>query len=221
MRIYTCYTDSHRPLVERHFLPSIPAGFDVVLRKNSQACPSGAFKTEGWVSAMQDKVKFVIEAIDAEARPFVVSDADVRFYDFRPDDVEYFLGVHDVVYQQDEPRGDPSSQPTPCAGFALVRPRAVVRELYELVLDALPRFGSEQAALSGHALPAMLGRLSVGYLPSERFWSVRHDRFQLGGMGSRLAVHHGNWVVGVDAKLELLEEIWALVRGRAQARRTL
>ena len=86
-KIYACYSESHRPLLEHHFLPSIPAGFDVVLRRADQVCASGEYMSDKWGDAVRSKIELILEAIEREATPFVFSDVDIRFYDFQPKDL--------------------------------------------------------------------------------------------------------------------------------------
>jgi len=206
MRIYASYTSSHRPLLEQHFLPSIPSGFDVVLRKNPQSCPSGIFRSLNWSAAMQDKIRLVLDALTTEKTPFIVSDVDVRFYSLKPTDVEPLLENHPIVYQLDEPLVD-----HPCAGFAIMRPCESNVQLYSMLLQSLPHYDSEQSALCGHVLPAMKKQrgFEVGYLPPERFWNIRHDAKHL--KNNKLALHHANWVTGIKTKLDLLRHVHQII----------
>jgi hypothetical protein len=206
VKIYACYTDSHRPLLEQHFLPSIPKGFDVVLRKNPQSCPSGIFGRTNWSAAMQDKIRLVLDALATEKKPFIVSDVDIRFYSLSPENVEPLLGDYSITYQLDRPLND-HSPPSPCAGFAIVRPCEANVQLYTTLLQSLPQYGTEQAALSGHAIPALNkpSGYKIGYLPPERFWNIMHDVKYV--RGNRLAIHHANWVTGIAAKLDLLSSV--------------
>ena len=87
-RIYACYSPSHIPLLEKHFLPSIPDGFDVVLRKHPQVCETGAYASSNWSAATKNKIPLILEAIERETEPFVFSDVDIRFYNFTPTDLE-------------------------------------------------------------------------------------------------------------------------------------
>jgi hypothetical protein len=218
MKIYACYTTSHRPLLEQHFLPSVPEGFDVVLRRNPQSCPSGIFRSPNWAKAMQDKVRLVLDALAAEKKPFIVSDVDVRFYSLKPADVETLLGNYTIAYQLDEPLADHQT-PSPCAGFAIMRPCESNVRLYSMLLLAIPlyEFESEQSALSGCVLPAMKRQkdFQVGYLPPESFWNIRHGVELL--KKNRLALHHANWVTGIEAKLDLLRKFQMIVGNQEES----
>ena len=54
----------------------LAGGFDVVLRKNPQSCPSGIFRSLNWSAAMQDKIRLVLDALTTEKTPFIVSDVE-------------------------------------------------------------------------------------------------------------------------------------------------
>lgn len=205
MRIYTCYSDSHLPLVRDHLLPSVPPGFDLVLHHAYQSCPSGVYGTMGWGNAMSAKVGMILRALSVEKQPFIVSDADVRFYDLDEHEIVRELGDHTVTYQLDCPVcGD--SPPSYCAGFAVIAPTKLAHELYAVVLDEIASTGKEQGALTGIAIPRMLlrhpGEFKIKYLPPDRFWNKTHKRSE-----KRLAMHHANWVVGIDAKWAALEDM--------------
>jgi hypothetical protein len=201
-KIYACYTDSHLPLLEQHFLPSLPAGFDLVLRHLPQSCPEATYDKPGWGLTMQDKVDVILDAVVAEDEPFVVSDVDVRFYDLRPNDVRVLISRSDVVYQLDQPiESDPSRRPKYCAGFCLVRPCPATYDLYRSVRKRIPDHNTEQEAIYA-ALADLAGRGPlVSHLPPERFWCVKH-----GEPTCDLAIDHASWVDGVPAKLEHLGE---------------
>lgn len=202
MKIYACYTDSHLPLLEQHFLPSLPAGFDLVLRRLPQSCPEATYNRPGWGLTMQGKVGMILDALVAEEEPFVVSDVDVRFYDLRPSDVRAAVEGRDVVYQLDQPM-DSTLRPKYCAGFCVLRPGGrSVYELYRRVLRSIPDHNTEQEAV--YDVLKKLGAMNgprVWHLPPDRFWCIKH-----GPPGPDLAVDHAGWVDGVPAKLDHLRE---------------
>jgi hypothetical protein len=200
-RIYACYSDSHRPLLEKHFLPSVPSGFDLVLRRVPQECSSGVYLNEGWGRAMAAKTMMILDALKIEKQTFVVSDVDVRFYSFKPEDVRTFdiECYADVLFQNDEGMS--------CPGFMLVHPGQLTEQLFRLVLDNIPRYNSEQAALNYHALPEMKANTSIrcDLLPKDRFWTKGNSNKIT--PPPTLAVHHANWCSGIANKLLLLSNV--------------
>jgi hypothetical protein len=201
-KIYACYSDSHVPLLERHFLPSLPAGFDLILRHVPQSCPEASYNSEGWGLAMQHKVSMILDAISTEKDPFVVSAVDVRFYDLRPAEVGQLVGSHNAAYQLDLPISAGSDRdPKYCAGFVVLVPCFFTYDLYRQILSTIPKHNTEQEALYAAMTDLARKGLRVCHLPPERFWCIKH-----GSPGPSLAIDHASWVSGVGAKLDHLQE---------------
>lgn len=209
-KIYACYSPSHTRLLEEHFLPSIPTGFDVVLRRFDQVCQSGEYKSSNWGLATEHKIFLILEAIERETEPFVFSDVDVRFYDFAPEHLD-----HDMQASSEAPpdlrcQDDRGSY---CSGFMFIRPSVLTHRLFRLVLDATQRFNNDQDALNSFALPKIAGegQLRVSLLPRERYWNIgpAWDAPAWDGVSAipNIAMHHGNWVVGLDNKLQLMNAV--------------
>lgn len=202
-KIYACYSPSHQPLLVEHFLPTIPCGFDVVLRRHDQVCPSGNYRSENWRKAVSSKCVFIIDAIELETRPFIYSDIDVRFYDLRPEElIRHMPG--DIACQQDAGAY--------CTGFMFIKPCAATKKLFRHTLDALStdRYHGDQDAFNQFALPPLLksGELAISFLP-DRYWNIGPNWHGEGPPGN-LAIHHANWVVGIPEKMSLLN----LIRSR-------
>lgn len=208
MRIYVCYTPSHRALLDQHFSPSLPADLcDVVLTKFLQRSQSGAYESPGFQATCLDKVDFIIEALRAETEPFLFSDVDVRFYGPVCEDLLPLLGDADMAFQWDGPRGKE------CSGFMVLRPTIEVMQFWQNVRAHM----RETGAMDQDALHAMLEASDLGLqtvvLP-ERYWTYgRGDKVWEPGTPvnppADLLVHHGNWTVGVENKLALLEAVRA------------
>lgn len=204
MKIYACYSPSHAPLLNQHFLPSVPEGFKTVVHEVPQHCPSATFGREGWAETMAAKGAMICRAISCETQPFAVSDVDVRFYRLSPADLD--LGKYDVKYALDFPLSKRSGETSYCAGFAVVLPSEKTLRFYQAIASETLCLGREQKALR-----AVLARpendVSVGHLPPDRFWSLPHPIPE----SYDLALHHASWVKGVDGKLSTLNSIQNLV----------
>ena len=161
---------------------------------------------------MADKVRMILKAIDSEKETFIVSDADVSFYDLSIS--ELLTSRATVTYALDCPLTD-TEQPSYCAGFATIQPGPLSRELYTIVLDNLEKNSREQAVLTGIAIPHMIARypndFRVDFLPPDRYWNKTHPR-----SNRKLAVHHANWIIGVSAKLAELKRIRDLEQAAAR-----
>ena len=143
-RIYACYSPSHVEMLEKHFLPSIPEGFDVVLRKHPQVCETGAYAASNWSAATRNKIPHILEAIEHEKEPFVFSDVDIRFYNFKPSDLENEMKFRDFRLPDIRCQADANSF---CTGFMFIRPSKEARELFELVLSNCHLYTDDQPHL--------------------------------------------------------------------------
>lgn len=200
-RIHACYSESHVSLVEKHFLPSVPPGFDVVLRKIPQTCPDGSYDTPGWNLTMSAKVDFILDAIASEKNTFILSDVDVRFYDLQPSELDSLVPPpHQLAYALNVPLERSQGVPKYCAGFAIIRPSTSVWCLYQTVRRNLLTIPTEQKSLYS-ALSNAPTELAT-YLPPERFWSLTHP-----APSPNMAIHHASWVKGVDNKVTALDTV--------------
>jgi hypothetical protein len=206
-KIYSCYSDSHLPLLHQHFLPSIPPWADLVLRKVPQACPSGTYRSEGWGTTMEAKVRMILEAIEAEKQTFIVSDVDIHFYDFQLSD----LGFNSTIACQQD-RG------TYCCGFMMIKPSNLARQVFETTLEAIPSFNSEQRAFNQIGLPKHLSVPGLVELLPEKFWNCPTGLKLDIPIPMDIALHHGNWVEGVSDKLKLMDEVSRRIVMREGAR---
>jgi hypothetical protein len=206
-KIYSCYSDSHLPLLHQHFLPSIPRWADIVLRKLPQACPSGSYRSDGWGTTMSAKVRMILDAIEAEKQVFIVSDVDIHFYDFQLSD----LGFESTIACQQD-RG------TYCCGFMMIKPSLIARRVFETTLEAIPSFNSEQRAFNQVSLPNYLSVPNLVELLPEKFWNCTSGLKLDTPIPTNIALHHGNWVVGVSDKMKLLDEVTRRIKARDGAK---
>jgi hypothetical protein len=223
VKIFACYTPSHLPLLDRHFLPSLPSGLGgtgnptlflntkVLLRELPQCSATGAFQSDGFQATCLAKVGYILEVLASRlatacaAPPFIFSDVDVRFYGDPTADLLQLLGNNDIAFQDDGPAGA-------CTGFMVMRPTSRVLEYWRKVSEWMRDTNQldQDAAnrlLETHFAPAW------GLLP-ERYWTVGRK----GGTWAPgdsvappadLMVHHANWTVGIANKMALLEAVRA------------
>lgn len=205
MKLVACYTDSHLPLLEQHFLPSLarhmPAGCSLSLHRMPQRCEGGEYGADGWADAMGLKVDLLMSLALSERDPFIYSDVDVRFYGDCFTDAREMLGDDDLACQND--------RVSLSAGFFVVHPgRADTVRLFQRTRELLADEGREQPALN-RAIAEAGAHLKVKALP-DRYWT--HGRIDGVWDGAAdvhppadLLVHHANWCVGVERKLALLD----------------
>jgi len=193
--------------VAEHFLPSVSTDFDVVLRRHDQVCPTGTYCSEGWRSATLNKIPLILEAIESEREPFVFSDVDVRFYDFKADDLDREMQSIGGFFPDLRCQSDAG---TACSGFMMIRPGPASRELFQLVGQFMRasdvHSDDDQVALNKYALPAMGDRIKASQLSTTRYWNIGPD-WDGGDPPPTMLVHHANWVVGVERKMTLLDVV--------------
>ena len=207
MNLYACYTRSHKPLVDQHFRPSLPAEFKGKLRlKLLPQRGVGEFDTEGFGATCLRKMEFLAEACRTEKEPFLFSDVDVRFYGPVVADLTAQLGDLDMIFQWD---GRPS-RARECTGFFVVRPSPRTRILIASVVKRMRQTGEyDQDAM--HWALDQDRELKTGFLCA-RYWTWgRMSKIWEPGQPvappANLLVHHGNWTKGIKNKLALLEAV--------------
>ena len=199
----------------------------MVLRRFEQVCPSGAYKQYNWSKAVRHKVLFILDALSVEREPFVFRDVDIRFYSFSPDDLELEMATRDGVTPDFRCQSDAGGY---CAGFMFIRPSPATVKLFQMVLDNISLFRDDQDALNQVALPGMMSdrhRLSglsdssefqASLLPRNKYWNLEtmwDESPSLSGVDipSGIAIHHGNFTIGIENKLNLLNAVRCRLAG--------
>ncbi len=207
MNIYSCYTKSHKPLVDQHFRPSLPAEFKGKLRlKLLPQRGSGELDTEGFGATCLRKMEFLAEACGREKAPFLFSDVDVRFYGPVVADLTAQLGDLDMIFQWDGRH--PKARE--CTGFFVVRPSPRTRQLIAGVIKRMRATGEYDQDAVHWALDQDSG-VKTGFLCA-RYWSAgRMGKIWEPGQPcdppANILVHHGNWTKGIANKLALLDAV--------------
>ena len=235
MRIYACYTPSHIPLLEKHFLPSLEVGgfggpaqsiidhrchpridqpedMWARIRELPQRSSSGAFASDGFQLTCLAKVDYILEALTVETEPFLFSDVDVRFYGPVVDDLTNLLGDADMAFQWDGPSG------RECSGLMVLRPSDCMTAFWDNVRGYMsagkPMMDQDalHAAMDDFKRAKQMALRTV-ILP-ERYWTFgRNDKHWTAGMAvnppADLLLHPANWTVGIENKMALLEVVKA------------
>jgi len=65
MKLFFCFTPSHLPLLEQHFLPSVPDELrpHLVLCEMPQNCPTSEFDGQGFQTTCIRKVEVILDAL--------------------------------------------------------------------------------------------------------------------------------------------------------------
>jgi hypothetical protein len=208
MKLFTCLTPSHGPMFDQHFAPSVPLSGLVLQppRILEQKCPTGVYESAGFQETCMDKMRYLLNILEVETEPFVFSDVDVRFYGRVVEDLMELAGDSDdekapnPLFQSDGPGGA-------CTGFMLWSPCPWAVSLVEDVIQTMGEKHIEDQIGMHHVLRAL--GLTPALLPS-RYWTVgQTGRHWNPGQPVRpphdLLMHHANWTVGVENKMDLLQ----------------
>lgn len=210
MILHTFFSQSHKPLFDYYFYPSIKdTDIKIVFDTIPQEC-SGVYMKDNWNKAMLRKLS-LCKKLAMGTEIFVHSDADVQF--FRPikPDVEEILKDADIAFQHD-------GQDFLCAGLFCAKPSKNLEILFETAIELVY---TKIAQNDQHALNIILKNadcpLVYKKMP-ETWWSQGADTFSLYdghdvNPPPNIVAHHANWVEGVMPKMALLEKVKRKVYG--------
>ena len=211
MKIYACFSKTHRTMFEDYFRKTLPSGTELSHRELADLCATGAYKSAGFQAICVEKMIYLVSAIEDELRNtdpqvFVFSDVDLRFYGEIEEDLMAYMGDdYEIAFQDDGPGGC-------CTGFLAIRPTMKVLEFFRAVVAHMGATG----AMDQDATNELLRRQGAGaprwrMLPA-RYWTFgRSGRHWEPGIvvtpPPDMLVHHANWTRGIDNKILLLEAV--------------
>ena len=242
MNLYFLSSPSHNVLQNDWFLPSIQDDFSLVQQDVIQLCPDGTYRSPGFREMMAQKVDLIIRAIhDNPKEVFLYSDVDVQLFRSIQEDVDILMTGRDLLLLRDSPRGVICPGFLAGRGTDnMLRLWSEIREslcgegkkddqdyLNEHLLGQ-PTITSLVGSrflyrLSGRYWPVRYRKSSEGfgvrwdYLPP-RYYCFGAKAWRKWGPGDSLniprdiAVHHANWVYGIDGKIQQLRAVKNEVR---------
>jgi hypothetical protein len=207
MRLYTCFTETHRRLLYDHFLPSLVRDeYLVTVKQFRQQSKSGNYMTAGYPETTRDKISMVIDAIDVAQKEgdeyFVLADCDVQFFGRTKELLLEAIEDYDIAAQTNVRCN------TPCTGFFICRASDKMRRFFEAVLPRIDAKYHDQ-----HIVIDMQALIRVKLL-GKQFWS-NCRRWRPGqplNVPDDIVMHHANFTMGVADKLAQLR----LVKERVQ-----
>jgi len=223
-KLYTVYSESHEMLFQKWFLGTMQDDFEVISRRIDQNCRAASYMTEGWDTAVLQKIPLILEAIDAHTENgfFIFSDVDVQWLGPVAGRLRRHLAEHpgvDIFFQSDAKK-DPGGHGDICTGFFVCKGNIRTRAFWTLVGERMRRHGQGDQITSQQIIRSnTVCGLNVGTLP-EDFWGpgsglIAPLRWKPGMFldpPPNLLVHHANWTVGVANKAAQLEYIARKVR---------
>lgn len=140
VRMYTCFTESHKEMYDRYFLPSVPESFELSTFQFEQECTTGEYHSDGWVKAVSRKVDVIRDAIDTvrnEDGPdyFLFSDCDIRFFTDFKDDLDHHMKTHDFIAMDDD---------IYCTGFMGIRADDRAAFMWEWASENIEKYQCDQ-----------------------------------------------------------------------------
>ena len=210
MKIYTCYTESHKILLEKYFLPSAEKfNLEIVIKKFDQDCPSAEYKHDGWLKTMTNKAEYFQQACNENIdQYFLYTDCDVQFFGDPSSTVEEELDGYDIAFQDDvHPH---VGRNTYCAGVVACRGSKSVSDLWDIIIKSL--YTAKNNYDDQDTLNNLINDSVKHKLLSHKFYTVAQTTKKLWNnddtefqIPNDILVHHANWTHGVKNKIKLLE----------------
>lgn len=217
MRMYSVCSESHQQLRAEWMLGTLKDPWEIV-SVDLNLRGSGAYRDADFMAAVRAKVDLLERAIDENwGQPFIVCDVDVQFFGPVQTDLLHLMGSLDLVAQDDGRAGY-------CAGFYVAIANERIRRMARMMretLNARPELSEQPVfnqAIKATATPA--GRLPGRYFNPGQ--SKRRPTRWVPGNGIEVpepvAIHHANWTIGVENKLQQLRVVRAIFDERRRGR---
>jgi len=209
MIIYTHYSDSHKTMYEEYFRASLRRLYskeNVLIKAvyHKQTSNSGSFMSNGWLDTMDIKLDVILAALN-ETEEFIFADCDIQFFKPFVHHVQSALKHYDIACQED--RG------SLCAGFFGCKSNDKTRALFTNIKSKFREMVNDQVALNN-----LKDIVSSTTLNREQFYTIgnffenNNGTFVWDNVTNitpppNILLHHANYVVGVDNKINLLKMI--------------
>lgn len=196
MKIYTTYTPSHKVLYEKYFLKTLPKNFDLqVFEDKEQLCESAEYHNPGWTLTTKKKIDIFLKAcVETMNDVFFYCDVDVQFFDDNIIDILIQeLGDYDIACQDDVC--------SYCSGVFVCKSNFKTLNMFQQMKKNFAR--DDQRTLNKH-----LYLCSHKLLPKSFFTTGFLFKKWAGQdftIPNNIVMHHANWVVGVQNKIQMLD----------------
>lgn len=206
LKIYTFYTESHKELFDKHFLPSLEKtnkDLELIVKKFDQNCSTGDYMSSGWAETMTNKVNYILQSInDTWGGVFIHADCDMQFFGSIKEDLLNQLQDFDMAAQNDG--GEM------CCGFFICRSNEKTKQLFEDVKNQINENYNDQQATNKLAKKYITHK----YL-DHKYYSIYRNtnkkrwekNMQINSIPKDILVHHANWTVGINNKVELMNRV--------------
>lgn len=209
VKAYAWATHTFDAIMREHFLATIPAsGLDLQLTIVDDMGDVGDYGSDSSKALGLRRNRALLDILRTETEPFLACDVDIRFYGPVVENLLVQLWDADIAFQDDSPLAGG----WPCLGFMVVRPSQFTLAFFsELVAESQRQNAHDQTVVKDVlAKPASMVKWK--YL-DERYWTVgRNGKVWSPGDAipdppPNMLAHHGNWTIGADNKLTLLDAV--------------
>ena len=224
MKLVTFYSDSHIKLYElflESFNKFLSKKYTLLPKKIDQVSPTGVYNSKGFDVAMVEKLNWIIENINiSDNQPMIFSDCDVQFFgdlifDMKDNDILFQHDYHEFFDLSWYPDGNNGKgiYPNYCAGFFICKQNVKILNFFIDVRKKL----LENLNGTLHDQTVLNKMLNDGYdikhdkLNPNQYWTVGFSTQGVVWDGQPIKtpkdiiVHHANFTVGIQNKLNLLK----------------
>lgn len=209
MKIYTFYTDTHKVLFDRFFLPSfqkhgLDKNFELIVLNGDQFSPSGEFNSEGTLDTWDERLSMFDKIVDENwGNHFVYSDCDMQFFSNFTDDLMSYANDNIDIWAQ-------SDMGTICTGFMLVKANKITKRYFAKIKTDLRKFANDQICANHYknfvrfSLLPENKYMTIASLNGGNVWTPESADIDI---PESVIVHHGNYTIGIENKVKLMEYV--------------
>jgi len=223
LKIYTLYSNSHKILFDNFFLPSLQSSnsdLELICKISEQFCSTGNYMESGWKETMIEKDEFIIQSLE-NAKPneiIIHSDIDIQFFKNINENFNFSIfDNYDILCQADGPN-------TGCFGFMMMKNTENLKNMFKNILhiikmqndDTIQQL-NDQSVLNQiyKKFNVNLGLLDYRFFSNWMTYNLNNSKFLFpdfnsvdsSNIPSNLILHHANYVIGVQTKIDLMNKI--------------
>lgn len=223
MKIYTLYSESHKVLFDDWFYPSLTQtnpDLTLITKVSDQFCSSGNYMEKGWKETMVEKDNYIIQSLEESNIGDIIihSDVDVQFFKNIKQNINLDIFDHiDIACQSDGPS-------YACFGFMIMKNTIKLQNMFKQILkiindqndNSIDHINDQR--LMNEIYPQYdinLGLLNYKYFSNWMTQNLLNSKMIYNDFNpvdqenipSNLILHHANYVIGVQAKIDLMKKI--------------
>jgi hypothetical protein len=204
-------------------LPSLQSSnsdLELICKISEQFCSTGNYMESGWKETMIEKDEFIIQSLE-NAKPneiIIHSDIDIQFFKNINENFNFSIfDNYDILCQADGPN-------TGCFGFMMMKNTENLKNMFKNILhiikmqndDTIQQL-NDQSVLNQiyKQFNVNLGLLDYRFFSNWMTYNLNNSKFLFpdfnsvdsSNIPSNLILHHANYVIGVQTKIDLMNKI--------------